>query len=288
MGPGMNPEDMERLFDDPNFVSQMNEMMNSPVFMEMMEQSPMMRGNPQLRQMLRNPEFRRMMFTPENMRRNLQLSRAMAGGGSFPAPGATDNNTAPAGSAGAEPAAATGQPTAGAANPAAGLFAQNPSLASLMQPNADLNQTLRTIMELQRQQQQPGGGAAAGTGAAAGPPTIPDADPALLDSLRDVLFPGAAPAAGGAAGAAPLPGLGGGTGLEGLGSLPWLLANLPGGPGGAAAAPVDTRPPEERYEAQLRQLNDMGFVEFERNIEALRRSGGSLQGAIEYLLSHAS
>lgn len=48
----------------------------------------------------------------------------------------------------------------------------------------------------------------------------------------------------------------------------------------------DTRPPEERYAEQLRQLNDMGFYEFERNIEALRRTGGSVQGAVEYLLSH--
>jgi ubiquilin len=50
--------------------------------------------------------------------------------------------------------------------------------------------------------------------------------------------------------------------------------------------PQDTRPPEERYETQLRQLNDMGFFEFDRNIEALRRTGGSVQGAIEYLLNN--
>ncbi len=50
--------------------------------------------------------------------------------------------------------------------------------------------------------------------------------------------------------------------------------------------PLDTRPPEERFADQLRQLNDMGFFEFERNVEALRRSGGSVQGAIEYLLTH--
>lgn len=46
----------------------------------------------------------------------------------------------------------------------------------------------------------------------------------------------------------------------------------------------DTRPPEVRYEEQLRQLNDMGFYEFDRNVQALRRSGGSVQGAVEYLL----
>jgi ubiquilin len=50
-------------------------------------------------------------------------------------------------------------------------------------------------------------------------------------------------------------------------------------------APVDNTPPEERYASQLQQLNDMGFYEFERNVQALRRSGGNVQGAVEYLLS---
>jgi len=54
--------------------------------------------------------------------------------------------------------------------------------------------------------------------------------------------------------------------------------------GGATAPPADTRPPEEIYASQLGQLNDMGFYEFERNVQALRRSGGSVQGAIEFLL----
>lgn len=49
--------------------------------------------------------------------------------------------------------------------------------------------------------------------------------------------------------------------------------------------PVDTRPPEERYEQQLRQLNDMGFFDFDKNVAALRRSGGSVQGAVDALLN---
>jgi ubiquilin len=49
--------------------------------------------------------------------------------------------------------------------------------------------------------------------------------------------------------------------------------------------PTDTRPPEEIYASQLAQLNEMGFYEFERNVSALRRSGGNVQGAIEYLLN---
>nr|2BWE_A Chain A, DSK2 [Saccharomyces cerevisiae]2BWE_B Chain B, DSK2 [Saccharomyces cerevisiae]2BWE_C Chain C, DSK2 [Saccharomyces cerevisiae]2BWE_D Chain D, DSK2 [Saccharomyces cerevisiae]2BWE_E Chain E, DSK2 [Saccharomyces cerevisiae]2BWE_F Chain F, DSK2 [Saccharomyces cerevisiae]2BWE_G Chain G, DSK2 [Saccharomyces cerevisiae]2BWE_H Chain H, DSK2 [Saccharomyces cerevisiae]2BWE_I Chain I, DSK2 [Saccharomyces cerevisiae]2BWE_J Chain J, DSK2 [Saccharomyces cerevisiae]2BWE_K Chain K, DSK2 [Sacch len=43
--------------------------------------------------------------------------------------------------------------------------------------------------------------------------------------------------------------------------------------------------PEERYEHQLRQLNDMGFFDFDRNVAALRRSGGSVQGALDSLLN---
>lgn len=76
----------------------------------------------------------------------------------------------------------------------------------------------------------------------------------------------------------------GGAGMGGMGGF--------GGAGGfgsgnaftAPAEPEDTRPPEERYETQLRQLNELGFYEFERNVRALRRSGGNVQGAIEALL----
>ena len=54
--------------------------------------------------------------------------------------------------------------------------------------------------------------------------------------------------------------------------------------GGFASPPPDNRPPEERYAEQLRQLNDMGFYDFDQNVAALRRSGGSVQGAIQHLL----
>ncbi|KKY39148.1 putative deubiquitination-protection protein dph1 [Diaporthe ampelina] len=56
--------------------------------------------------------------------------------------------------------------------------------------------------------------------------------------------------------------------------------------GGAAepAAPADSRPPEERYAEQLSQLNEMGFYDFDQNVAALRRSGGNVQGAVNFLL----
>lgn len=78
--------------------------------------------------------------------------------------------------------------------------------------------------------------------------------------------------------------MGGQGGEGGAGAMPSLF----GGGGFGTPPPADNRPPEERYADQLRQLNDMGFFEFERNIEALRRTGGSVQGAVEYLLSYPS
>lgn len=79
----------------------------------------------------------------------------------------------------------------------------------------------------------------------------------------------------------------------GLGGNPILanpnLMNLFGGAstgtGSTAPSASDTRPPEEVYATQLRQLNDMGFFDFDRNIAALKRSGGSVEGAIEMLLN---
>lgn len=93
---------------------------------------------------------------------------------------------------------------------------------------------------------------------------------------------------------ASLFGAGAGAGAgAGLGASPFLnpalnpnLLSMFGNPGaGAGAAPADTRPPEEVYETQLRQLNDMGFFDFDRNVRALRRSGGSVEGAIEMLFN---
>lgn len=86
---------------------------------------------------------------------------------------------------------------------------------------------------------------------------------------------------GGAGGAGAGDQFGGG-GLGGLGGF--------GGMGADAQPqePADSRPPEERYESQLRQLNDMGFFEFDRNVQALRRSGGNVNGAVEWLLSNPS
>lgn len=63
-----------------------------------------------------------------------------------------------------------------------------------------------------------------------------------------------------------------------------LLGSGLAGSGAAAAVQEDSRPPEERYEHQLAQLNELGFYDFDRNVRALRRSGGNVEGAIDALL----
>jgi ubiquilin len=294
----------------------------------MIQQNPMLRDmGPGVRQMMQSPEFRRMLTDPAAIRQMAQMQRAFGGMGggmglgggpgnaAFPAPGVT--NTTPeenrgqqqtgdnaAGDTGAAP---TVNPFGAAGNPFSALFGMNPQnqppLAPSITPstgaeqntgaNAPSGQTVTDPSTQNQQAQNPFAalfnpalfgapptqpGADAGAGAQAGnfnpfnPQTNPLLrDPAMLSNMMQAMGGG-----GGGGGQ-----FGGGNG--GAAANPW--ASMFGAP---PAAPVDNRPPEERYEEQLRSLNDMGFCEFERNIEALRASGGSVQGAVEYLLSHLS
>ena len=322
MGPPPDPSQLLSMMDNPMFLSQMNEAMNNPAVIEMMQNSPMVRDNPMVQQMLRNPELRRMLFNPDMIRAQLQMQRAMGqgGGNAFPAPGVTDT-TPQTGNATGEgttttpsqpnttgstqpppnPFAMLGDPSAGGANPFAALFGvagANPFVPPA-NTNANANTTPTT---------SPPPTASAGQGTPANPtpttqPPNPFANPfgavgapsdgnaqnPLAQMTQQMMQnPEAMRAAmqlmGGNAFGAPS------AGNTGTGSPPPNpFANLFGPMGGlgglgAPPPPVDNRPPEEVYAAQLRQLNDMGFYEFERNVQALRRSGGSVQGAIEYLL----
>ncbi|KAF7312305.1 hypothetical protein MIND_00243500 [Mycena indigotica] len=54
--------------------------------------------------------------------------------------------------------------------------------------------------------------------------------------------------------------------------------------GGAPTPPADSRPPEERFQVQLQQLQDMGFSNAAQNVRALLATGGNVHSAIEYIL----
>ena len=287
MGAPPSEDALAQMMEDPNMQQMLNEALNNPQMIEMMiRQTPGLQDNAQTRAMLSSPEFRQMLSNPAAIRQAAQFGRMMRGGaggaGGFPAPGVTD--TTPAGVAGSSPSAGTG---AGAANnnasqmPPFGMFgnpgAGNP-FASLFGPQAGLGAT--------PSQTPPTAGSTGGTpapndaaanpfgslfgGGAGGnnsnpfamPPGMPPVTPEMMRQAMQMMS-----------------GQGGDFGnLFGGGSFG---GNNPGSP----PPPADNRPPEERYADQLRQLNDMGFFDFERNVEALRRSGGSVQGAIEQLLS---
>lgn len=261
----------------------------------------MIRDNPIARQAIENPEFRRMMMNPDMIRMQMQMQRAMGGNGmgggdsAFPMPGQTDTtpgtDNASSEQAGSTPST---QPAAGGGaggappNPFAALF---PGAGG-----APGGQTGTPGSDASQQQQQNPFGSLFGN-QQGGNQNNPLAqmtqnlmrNPEMMQQMMQMM----GGMGGQNQGNASDPNAAAGQGSNPYGGMfnPFMLGN--GGMGGFGGAggqgspppPQDDRPPEQRYEDQLRQLNDMGFYEFERNVQALRRSGGSVQGAVEYLLS---
>ncbi|KAK9443205.1 Ubiquitin-associated/translation elongation factor EF1B, eukaryote [Metarhizium brunneum] len=293
MGPPMDEERIQRMMSDPNVQQSMNEALNNPDFVNMLiESNPMLRNMPNAREIITSPFMRQMMSNPQMMGQAMRMQRNMRGGdSSFPAPGATD--TTP-------DAAAGGNRSAGQAN---NNQPSNPFMNPFMMPGmmggaAGGNNAMnlaQMLQSLNAMSPNPTAQAtttnASTTGNSQG--TTPTAESREHQTATSDTGAEGAPQNSQTQNAANNPmaqlfALTGGNALNAhpnFDLLEQLSMNLGGmGPGMPAAAP-DNRPPEERYAEQLRQLNDMGFYDFDRNVAALRRSGGSVQGAIEHLLS---
>lgn len=343
MGAPPSADAMLEMLDNPMFASQMNEAMNNPAVIQMMENNPMVRDNPMMRQMLQNPEMRRMMMDPQFIRQSMQMSRFMNGGGAqggagaMPAPGVTDT-TAQRTDSDANGALDTQQQPGAAVNPFANPFAsgggaaggaQNPFAAlfggggggtggNVPRPGINTNganpasspHSEQTGNQAQQAQPNPFGSMFGAFPHGGGPQGQQGGDNPLGAMAQQMMqnpemmrmameqMRGLGMMGGGAPGAAG--GIGGGAGAgAGAGAFnPFTFFDGGGGGGGGGAGggglgsmlpqvqqQQDTRPPEEQFAEQLRQLNDMGFYDFERNVRALRRSGGNVQGAVEALLS---
>lgn len=271
MGVAPNEEQVAEMLSNPMIAQTMNEALNNPQFIDyMLRANPALASMPNAREMLQSPYFRSMMTNPEALRMAGRVRRMMQGdAAAFPAPGATDNT--PADAPRSEGSAAGGnnqaQAAAAQANPLAALFGLGP--LGMGGPLGGGGATGGAAAPASG-----GGTGSTGTGASAqgggaGQPVNPFS--ALFGSGQGAQAPNAAnPFAFPPISPEAMRQM---AEMFGLGSL------------GQPPAPADDRPPEERYADQLRQLNDMGFFDFERNITALRRSGGSVQGAVEYLLS---
>jgi ubiquilin len=295
MGPPMDEERLQRMMEDPNVQQSMNEALNNDDFINMLIQSnPMLRNMPNAREIITSPFMRQMMSNPSMIGQAMRMQRNMEGASSaFPAPGATDTTPADAAASGdsTDRNADRPYPANPFEMPYGNPFAMLGGMGAGQQGNNgqgnldNMTQNLQQLLNALRPPQgqgsnpaQPGQGANDSEGTTTGQ--------AQGEAPRNVTPPAGNPFSAlfpGAGGAQPSP-----FGLSPETMRQMLQMMSAGGQGGGfpgAAAPPDNRPPEERYAEQLRQLNDMGFYDFDRNVAALRRSGGSVQGAVEHLLS---
>ncbi|KIW70377.1 hypothetical protein PV04_02651 [Phialophora macrospora] len=291
----LSPDDFLRQLDNPHFQQMMREAMGNPQVQDMIiNQNPHLRAmGPQARQMLNSDYFRNMMTNPQMLRNMMQMQQQMgmgpfggaAGQEAFPAPGVTNTTEGTTGGTQNTSNNQTGQPRP-----------QPPQL----DPFA-LLQTLGNPFGNNTGAQT--GDPASQTPAGGQQQNQPPFNPFMA------LFPAAGQQAGGNAGTTSPPPFNpfnpqNNPLLQNPEAMQQMLQAMTGGPqggagndlgglfnlfgGGQPAAPADNRPPEERYSQQLQQLNEMGFYDFDRNVQALRRTGGNVNGAIEYLLSHPS
>ncbi|KAI2463183.1 ubiquitin-domain-containing protein [Annulohypoxylon bovei var. microspora] len=310
VGSMMDEDQLANMLSNPHVAQQMNEMMNNDSFIEMMIQSnPMLRNNPNAREIVRSPLFRHMMTSPEALRGAARLQRALGGRqaaqNAFPMPGVTDN-TPNSSSSNGTPGNNSGS-NDGGSNPDllnASLFGNAPipdisannnanPFASLFNPFGAATERQGTTGSGTTQAtggaQTESGTTNASQGASTQNPSNPPPNPFASLFGAPGAFSPPATGAGTEAGA----GAGAGGAANPFGNMPAVSPEMlqqmvqmlgMGSPSGSPA-PTDNRPPEERYAEQLLQLNEMGFYDFDRNVAALRRSGGSVQGAIEHLLS---
>ncbi|BEJ12891.1 hypothetical protein CspHIS471_0300650 [Cutaneotrichosporon sp. HIS471] len=246
-----DPNAMTGLMDNPDFLRQMSDLLSRPeVVDQMIASNPQLAAmGPQVRQMMQSPMFRQMISNPETLRAMMQMQAAMQGSGGGPGAGGM-------GGMGGFPGMFGGGGAGGAGG--AGPDTQNAPtdpFPNLFAPQGGAN----------RDGSPPAGGAGAGAGPGAG----------------------AGAGAGAANPFAALFGAGGGAGGAGGGFNPFAMdpAMFGGNPFGAPPPPADTRPPEEIYATQLGQLSAMGLWDSEKNIRALRRTGGNVEAAVELIFS---
>ncbi|KAI9779064.1 MAG: hypothetical protein M1839_007730 [Geoglossum umbratile] len=284
MGAPPDPEQVIQMLQNPEFVQTMNAALQNPQFLDMILRSNPVLENmgPGVRQMMLSDEFRRMLTDPDTIRHVTQVGRQLgvgpwAGGGgaeAFPAPGVTAqtpaSDTPSTESRGTPGQQQQQQPNPLGPNPFASLFGIPPPGTTGNQAGTTPQPNPFAVPFPPPATTTAATPSTNATGVQPNQPPNPFASLFLPPNAQDPQALQQLLAAMGGAGSPP----------PGAGFNPFL------GLGGAPPPPADTRAPEDRYADQLRQLNDMGFYDFDRNVEALRRTGGSVQGAVDYLLSH--
>ncbi|KAG1736988.1 hypothetical protein EDB19DRAFT_1637388 [Suillus lakei] len=249
---GLNPNDpnmMQTMMQSPQFLQQMSSVMSNPAVLDqIIATNPQLAAiAPQVREVFQSERFREMISNPESLRSMLQMASAFQGAGGGAGAGA---GASPFGGAFGFPGAG-----GGAAFPAPGAPSTAPASSASSNPSTSPtgNQPAPNPFAAFFPPVPP---ASAGTGAGAGANPFSMFDPAAIAQMQTAF--------------------GGGSG-SGLGGF--------GGFGAPPAAPADSRSPEERFQVQLQQLQDMGFTNASQNVRALLATGGNVHSAIEYILT---
>ncbi|KAF8678996.1 hypothetical protein AX14_004606 [Amanita brunnescens Koide BX004] len=286
---GLNQNDpnmFQTMMSSPQFFQQMSTLLADPAVLDqVIASNPQLASlGPQVRAAFQNPQFREMISNPERLQQMMQMASTLRQAGFSPTSGLY-------GAPLAMPPLPFQAPGLPSSNPA--QTPQNPSVPSTTPGSTPSPAATGTTPNPNAAANQGGAGARL--------PGAGGIDPALMQQLMAM-----GPFGAGGFGAAPNPSAasnqgGAGARLPGAGAIDpafmqQLMAMGPfggaggfgsgglGGFGGSPTPPADTRAPEERFQAQLQQLRDMGFTNASQNIRALLATGGNVQSAIEYIL----
>lgn len=258
MGSIPNPDELANLLSQPGVREQMNAMLSNPSMIEMLINSNPQLQNmaPMFRSMMGNESFRNMLTNPEAIRSMMQMQQAMnpARTNTFPAPGVAENISETETRASENNTSNSGATSSPSIDPTASLLSQ--MLGNSNQsanPFADLQQNLQSLSQALGTNR--GASESGYENSSADNPFSALLNPEIIQQQTQY--------------------------LQSLNQAMEASRNATN-----AADQADNRPPEEKYESQLRQLNELGFYDFDRNVRALRRSGGHVQGAIEALLDN--
>ncbi|KAF9032792.1 hypothetical protein BJ165DRAFT_1516848 [Panaeolus papilionaceus] len=254
---GVNPNDpnmMQTMMNSPEFLQQMSAMMSNPAIMDqVIAMNPDLAAmGPQVRQAFQDERFRQMLSNPESLQGMLRMASAMRGAGFAPPGFGAPQSSFPAPGIPGNVSNSTSTDTASAGSNTTTSPSTGPGATTGQQPNP-----FSLLAGLSALGAPPASGNNT-TGTGTNPPPNPFGfDPALMQQMLAFGSPF-------------------GPGAGGLGSY---------GAGGAAPQPADSRPPEERFQVQLQQLQDMGFSNASQNVRALLATGGNVQAAIDYIFS---
>eukprot|EP00922_Rhytidocystis_sp_ex-Travisia-forbesii_P053331 GHVS01079083.1.p1 GENE.GHVS01079083.1~~GHVS01079083.1.p1 ORF type:complete len:452 (-),score=112.22 GHVS01079083.1:424-1716(-) len=242
---GMDPQFLQQMMSNPMIQTMMQQVMSNPDMLRSMTQN-----NPMLQQMAHgNPILQQMLSDPQTIQAAIQMNPAFAQG--------------------QQP----GQRQAGTSTTTTTTTTGN-TTTTTTDGSGNTTTTSATIPPLHFMMGMPPTGSPPTT---AGTTPAPGGVPPAPGGVPPV--PGGAPPAGGSGNFAEMM-------MQQIQNNPQLMAQMMamGGGGMGGVPPMSTMNPADRFSSQLTQLQEMGFIDRESNIQALQETNGDVNAAISQLL----